>query len=737
MPPSPAYPLASVFLAPAFAWAAVALVAIPIIIHLLNRRRYRVVRWAAMEYLLEAMRQNRRRLKFQDLILLLLRSSAIALAGLALARPVACSNSAAGRIFGQSSGLHVIVIDDSGSMGYLADRSTAHTHLDQARLVAKGILSRLHSGQDAVAIITTAARSADDGAPARPAVVGSITYDLAAAAAVIDQVAQTSAATDLPGALQQALELSRQGSTPQQRTLHLLTDSTRSAWQGTSAEALQQVGPQLAGLYRIVHYNMGLARQSNLAITDLRISGNFASTAIPADFAATVRAYGDSASGALQWQLGDATLPGQANIPLSADTAPQVLPQVVLSAPGPRRLTATLSPEDRLSADNVRYRAMDVVGRLNVLIVEGDHDGGAMGSSASFLETALSPGKTTDGSGENSASPIAFQAISEAELSGRALADFQAVILTNVARLTVSQADQLARFVRDGGSLILFMGDNVGSDSYNRELTARGLLPGPLVRKVQTPEGAEPQHFAFKPSGVLHPLLSVFRGEEKSGLATARIFAYWQMELPAATHAQRVLDFANGDPAIVLQTVGAGQVVFVATSADSRWTTLPTKPAYVALVHEILAGTVSAGDEWMNLTVGQRLSVPPRVPLSGNPRLLDPSGNPLMLDLGTSADGHKAYRSAPLDRPGVYRLETGNAVYPIAVNFPAGESDLRTLDGASLRHALGGVAMQFEQDQPPSGESDASESRDLGWSLLAMAASLLVAECFLAMWFRR
>ena len=74
---------------------------------------------------------------------------------------------------------------------------------------------------------------------------------------------------------------------------------------------------------------------------------------------------------------------------------------------------------------------------------------------------------------------------------------------------------------------------------------------------------------------------------------------------------------------------------------------------------------------------------------------------------------------------------------PIAANFPAAESDLRTLDSASLRHALGGVAMQLEQDQPPWAETDPSQSRDLGWSLLAMAAGLLVVECFLAMWFRR
>ena len=48
------------FVAPWFAVAGAALASIPIIIHILNRRRFKTVRWAAMEYLLQAMRKNRR-----------------------------------------------------------------------------------------------------------------------------------------------------------------------------------------------------------------------------------------------------------------------------------------------------------------------------------------------------------------------------------------------------------------------------------------------------------------------------------------------------------------------------------------------------------------------------------------------------------------------------------------------------------------------------------------------------
>src|SRR5439155_11244454 len=57
--------LAFGFITPAFALAGLLLASIPIIIHILNRRRYKTVPWAAMEFLLRAMKKNRRRLKFE------------------------------------------------------------------------------------------------------------------------------------------------------------------------------------------------------------------------------------------------------------------------------------------------------------------------------------------------------------------------------------------------------------------------------------------------------------------------------------------------------------------------------------------------------------------------------------------------------------------------------------------------------------------------------------------------
>src|SRR3954467_1944339 len=126
--------LAAGFISPWFFWAGLVAVGIPILIHILNRRRFKVIRWAAMEYLLQAMRKNRRRLKFEQWLLLATRCALLLLLGIALARPLGCENNTLASLAGQRNGLHVFVIDNSYSMAYDAERPGAKTHLDQAKL---------------------------------------------------------------------------------------------------------------------------------------------------------------------------------------------------------------------------------------------------------------------------------------------------------------------------------------------------------------------------------------------------------------------------------------------------------------------------------------------------------------------------------------------------------------------------------------------------------------------------
>src|SRR5262245_47966344 len=104
--------LALGFLHPALLWA-LPLAAVPIVIHLLNRRRFHRVRWAAMDSLLAALKRNRRRLRMEQWLVLLLRVMAVTLLALLVARP-----QVTGSVLGDVRTHHVVCLDDSASMAH-------------------------------------------------------------------------------------------------------------------------------------------------------------------------------------------------------------------------------------------------------------------------------------------------------------------------------------------------------------------------------------------------------------------------------------------------------------------------------------------------------------------------------------------------------------------------------------------------------------------------------------------
>src|SRR5690606_4000637 len=93
----------------------IAAVSVPIAIHLLNKRKFQRVRWAAMRFVLAAVRRNQRRLQIEDLLLLLLRCAIVALLAIALARP-ALQAAASGGLFGRRNVTAGIIVDNSYSM---------------------------------------------------------------------------------------------------------------------------------------------------------------------------------------------------------------------------------------------------------------------------------------------------------------------------------------------------------------------------------------------------------------------------------------------------------------------------------------------------------------------------------------------------------------------------------------------------------------------------------------------
>jgi hypothetical protein len=100
------------FLNPFLLWGLLA-AAVPIAIHLLNRRRHKTIQWAAMQFLLKATRESRGKKKLRHILILTCRALAIAALACAAARPVVSGLIGWG---GGSIDTVVLLLDRSASM---------------------------------------------------------------------------------------------------------------------------------------------------------------------------------------------------------------------------------------------------------------------------------------------------------------------------------------------------------------------------------------------------------------------------------------------------------------------------------------------------------------------------------------------------------------------------------------------------------------------------------------------
>jgi hypothetical protein len=518
LPTAYSAPLAAGFVTPAFFVAGLLLVSIPIIIHILNRRRFKTVTWAAMEYLLRAMRKNRRRLKFEQMILLATRCLVLALLGTALARPMMCENAASA--LGGRSGLNVLVIDNSYSMAYAANRPDAPTHLAQAKKIAKGLIDRLNAGGESVAVITTARpiRAADapgSATAAEDALVVRPGYDLESAKAAIDRIEQSYLDTDLPNALQLALRIGTEDGRQAERRLYLVTDATRGAYEGPQSQALQQLGQDLAKVFRVTHYNLTDGRQqANLAALDVRPDTNLVTTKFGANFVADVAGFGNVADAPLQWYVNDGPLPPTAPKRYDADAESAVQSGAKFATGGPQVLTVIAAGNDGLKEDDTRRRVIDVAAELKVLIVEGQRGISALEGSGAFLQVALAPPRDARPGVRGHEQLRVGRADQRPRARQQAARRVQHDRADRRRQRAPAQADALAKFVTQGGTLMTFMGEAVNSENYNAVLLPRKLLPGPLVKRMSTAQDEEGFLFAFPPQGVPHPFLRCSPGGE-------------------------------------------------------------------------------------------------------------------------------------------------------------------------------------------------------------------------------
>ena len=697
--------------------AGTALVALPIVLHLIMRQRPKRFEFPALRFVQKRHDSNRRRLRLRHLLLLLLRAAAILLLALALARP---SIHFGGMLGSQEQPVAAaLVFDTAPRMEY---RHGNESRLEVARDLGKWLLSRLPE-QSEIAVLDTR--------------LGRATFpiDHGLARQRIDRLASVANSQPLPGVIAEALSAIEKSKLPN-KELYIFTDLSRGGWPaGTTARLQSQLAK--VGDVGIYIVDVGTEKPSNFALGDVRLSGQILSARSPLVIDAELSCLGAGGRRSVELQLLD-----RDSQPQTADSQTVAVepgrPQTVRLVkgglgPGTHQGLLRIMGRDGLEADDTRYFTVEMTPAWRILLVAPK----PAERYALFLRESLAPSEYR----KRGEAWFDCDIVDIDRLADRDLDDYAAVCLLDPTPIPEGMWKALGDYVAGGGGLAVFLGRNANRsvESFNGP-TAQELLPGKLLRQARTPDGdvyLAPQNFD-------HPILSEFReGVGVTPWEACPVFRYWELDDPVGT----ILSYRDRRPAVLQRTLGGGHVLTMTTpiSDDPNrdpWNLLTSGQSWPTMILSVqmVSYLVGSSQQQLNYFAGQEavLQIAPESPYRSY--LLTAPDN-LRIKVSPDLKQH-ILRIGSTDWPGNYRIRAGGdggVSRGFSVNLSPRQTQLERIDPQQLTDTFGETPFRMarSRDEIEIGVRRGRVGRELFPMLILAVAIVLGLESLVANRFYR
>ncbi len=584
-------------------WAGVAAISIPVIIHLLNKRKFKIVDWAAMEFLLDADKKNRRRVRLENLLLLLLRCLAVLLIGLLLARPFIPTSMTAG-ILSATQYERIVLVDDSLSMQARVGNESAW---DQARLRLTRLTEALANDQsdNTLTLILTSQ-------PDQPQFNGTALNkkSIAEINETIDKLEVSDKPANLDGALKQLQDRLSGEKGNVSRVVYVITDLRQRDWKDGSAgqesplKTLLDISKVATHCYIV---DAGDAEDRNLTVTEIRPEGTLVA-GVSSRFDVTVLNQGSSEARDVRIKFGAGdSLPLQEEIERLAPgetqsrsfsftfSAEDENAEAALRATLPPRkvkvevTTAKQGEDDRLPADSVAYYPARIVRGIPALIVDGDPSA-AFGKAESFyLKRSLTPNGPVP-------SGVVVDVVTESEMESLTLDKYGVIFLCNVYRLgdkTVENIEKLRKWVETGGGLVMMPGDQVDEAFFNDNYYKDGLGLSPLKLENIKGDETEQKWVNLRVDQANHEVLKIFAGQNNPFLDNVKTFRWWgssikKDQLGSLVSVPARFNDIDDSAAFAEKPVGRGRVLATTIPADADWSNWTSDPSYLISMQELV-----------------------------------------------------------------------------------------------------------------------------------------------------
>jgi hypothetical protein len=653
-------------------------IAIPVIIHLFNRRNAREVLWGAMRFLMDSLMSRRRSLLLEEMLLLAARCLIAGCAVLAMARPFVPAGSSfpwwlvlplgllgvvffgmsfalgryrkwqfsawgasllclalaaaaillekrlsLNRFVGGTARDIALVIDGSSSMTLSVD---GETNFNRALKEASRLIEEAPRGVAFSVIVA--------GAVPDPLVPSPVT-DRKYVQTALEQAIPVHGVLQVPDALAAAAASLAQGSHVTKQII-LIGDGQAIGWQtgdieswGCLKEAFERLPSVPRVFVRTLELPQGIRNLTVKAVAFSRpVVGTDRDVRIDVTLANTGRESVTPAHVAL-------LAGGQEKLDRSVGQMEPGTERVVsflhrFETPGAQVVEARVAADDEMASDDCMKRVIQIMKTLKVLVADDGRAVRLLERPGGYVALGLMPSARAlqqEGQSRGREAPRQTRFLMEPELTTvgglglkRSFAGYAVAVLADLPSLPEAQAAQLAEFARMGGSLLVIHGPRSEESFYNRWCAGgEPVLPLPIgACVVAQPERGE-TGVKIDPGTFKHPALALFKGS--GDLTDAAVECY--RRAVETNGAERVVGrLQNGAAFMAERAFGKGRVMQLFLPLDRTAGNLVLRQSFLPLIQEVTSYLAQPVIATLNIPPSRgavvQLSSPALTQMSGN-----------------------------------------------------------------------------------------------------------------------
>ena len=667
-----------VFLTPLFLIGLLAAL-IPVAIHLIRREKPPKVMFSTIRFLKKTSKKLVLFQHLQQIALLLLRAAVIVLLVLAFARPL--FNQSVARLLDADPQSAVILLDLSMSMRW-------QDNFDQAKAEALAVVDRLSGGDELGLIAFSGAAE----------VVRELDTEGGQLRELIESFGEPGFGSTRYYPNLRLADQMLEDSRYENRAIYLISDFQEVGLQG--ADESWKLAPGVA-LYLI---DVGSADSENLVLTDVRSPEQLLEDSAQQQILARVRSTGTQylENGEISLSL-NGQMVDRRPVDLTDRSEQVVTFAVDFEAEGDYVGEIRVAGDD-FADDNAYYFTVDVLPKINVLLVNGEASDNWFDDEGHWFGLAVS---STD------SSPFSLETIDPSEFSAAAMRQSDVVALLNVGELTSSQAAALSEYVVNGGSLLIAPGDRVDERAFNQQLGE--ISP---ARLEQVGLLGRDDYLVIADYDRRHPILRPL-GSDWS----ARFQGHWR--LTPSEDAKVLMQFDNTEAALVEKDVGEGKILLFASSLDLEWNNLALQGLFLPFVHETLRHLVRSEAGQSAYEIGDSINLAQFVS-DAEVAVRDANGR------SVSLEANNLQRATS---PGLFTATSGAVSSRYVVNILPEESNFTRVATSTLYDAVVNPdtsPLQSRKAQTAQLIEELENPQRLWWWILMLVMVLLLVEVLVA-----